>query len=76
MQADGKVRVTEDTAERFKTVDLETRKMCIRDRLYAARAARLAFIVNVVINSRKEVVYAAAGDCELAHVQGREFRCV
>ena len=46
------------------------------DMLYAARAARLAFIVNVVINSRKEVVYAAAGDCELALVQGREFRCV
>lgn len=43
------------------------------DMLYAARAARLTFIVNVVINSRKEVVFAAAGDCDLAHIRGREF---
>jgi nickel-dependent lactate racemase len=43
------------------------------DMLYAARAARLAFICNVVINSRKEVVYAVAGDVDLAHRAGRDF---
>lgn len=43
------------------------------DMLYAARTANLQFIVNVVVNSRKEVVYAVAGDCELAHEKGRNF---
>jgi nickel-dependent lactate racemase len=43
------------------------------DMLYAARAARLAFICNVVINAGKEIIYAAAGDCEAAHKQGRDF---
>ena len=41
--------------------------------LYAARTARLAFICNVVINSDKEVIYAVAGDCDLAHIEGRQF---
>jgi nickel-dependent lactate racemase len=44
-----------------------------KDMLYAARAARLDFIVNVVINSEKEVMYAAAGDCDLAHIEGCKF---
>ncbi|HEY5556455.1 nickel-dependent lactate racemase [Acetobacterium sp.] len=43
------------------------------DMLYAARVARLAFVVNVVINSEKEVIYAVAGDCDSAHIKGREF---
>ncbi|MDR2785745.1 MAG: nickel-dependent lactate racemase [Treponema sp.] len=43
------------------------------DMLYAARAARLAFICNVIINSEKEVIHAVAGDAELAHRAGREF---
>jgi nickel-dependent lactate racemase len=43
------------------------------DMLYAARAARLDFICNVVINSRKEVIYAVAGDVDLAHRAGRDF---
>ena len=43
------------------------------DMIYAARQARLAFICNVVINSRKEIIYAAAGDCDLAHRDGAEF---
>jgi len=42
------------------------------DMLYAARAAKLAFVVNVVINSKKEVIYAVAGDCDSAHIKGRE----
>ncbi|WP_115028231.1 nickel-dependent lactate racemase [Acetobacterium bakii] len=43
------------------------------DMLYAARAAKLAFIVNVVINSEKEVIYGVAGDCDSAHIKGRQF---
>jgi nickel-dependent lactate racemase len=43
------------------------------DMLYASRAAHLAFICNVVINSNKEVIYAVAGDCDLAHKDGRDF---
>ena len=43
------------------------------DMLYAARKARLDFICNVVINSAKEVIYAAAGDCDLAHRDGVAF---
>lgn len=45
------------------------------DMLYAARAARLDFVVNVVINSEKQAVYAVAGDVDLAHRVGREFLC-
>lgn len=45
------------------------------DMLYAARAAQLAFICNVVINSEKQVVYAVSGDCDQAHIAGREFLC-
>lgn len=45
------------------------------DMLYAARAARLAFICNVVINSDKEVIYAVSGDVDQAHIAGREFLC-
>ena len=44
-----------------------------RDMVYAARAAKLAFICNVVINARHEVMGAFAGDCELAHLAGVDF---
>ncbi len=44
-----------------------------RDMLFAARAAKLAFICNVVINAKKQVVGAFAGDCEQAHVAGTQF---
>jgi len=43
------------------------------DMVYACRVAHLAFICNVVINSDKEVIHAVAGDCDLAHVDGRNF---
>lgn len=43
------------------------------DMLYAARAARLDFIVNVIINSSKELMYAFAGDVDLAHRAGYEL---
>ena len=44
-----------------------------KDMLYAAAQAKLAFILNVVINSKKEVIAAFAGDSEKAHVKGCEF---
>ncbi len=44
-----------------------------RDMLWAARRAGLAFIVNVVINGRKEPIFAAAGDMEAAHAAGCRF---
>lgn len=44
-----------------------------RDMLYAAAQAKLAFILNVVINAKKEVIAAFAGDSEEAHVKGCEF---
>ena len=43
------------------------------DMVYAARAAKLAFVCNVVINADHRVVGAFAGDCETAHVAGTEF---
>jgi len=44
-----------------------------RDMIYAARAAKLAFICNVVINAQHQVVGAFAGDCEQAHLAGTAF---
>ena len=43
------------------------------DMLYAARTAHLAFICNVVLDADHKVIYAAAGDCDRAHVDGRNF---
>lgn len=43
------------------------------DMLWAAKAAKLAYIVNVVINEKKEAIYAVAGDVEEAHRKGCEF---
>jgi nickel-dependent lactate racemase len=41
-----------------------------RDMLYAAETAKLAFIVNVVINSDKRIVKAVAGHFRRAHEAG------
>ena len=43
------------------------------DMLWAAKAANLAYIVNVVINEKKEAIYAVAGDVEAAHLAGCDF---
>lgn len=43
------------------------------DMLFAAKKAGLAFIVNVVLNSDKQIIHAVAGDCELAHIAGCDF---
>lgn len=44
-----------------------------KDMMWAAREAKLAFICNVVLNAKKEIIYAVAGDLEAAHVKGCEF---
>ena len=43
------------------------------DMLWAAKAAKLRFIVNVVLNGEKKVIAAVAGDPEKAHEKGVEF---
>lgn len=40
------------------------------DMIFAAKAAGLAFILNVLIDSEKRVIAAVSGDCEAAHVEG------
>lgn len=44
-----------------------------RDMVWAVKKAKLAFIVNVVINEKKEAIYAVAGDAEAAHKAGCDF---
>jgi len=44
-----------------------------RDMLWASRAAGLRFIVNVVLNAEKKIIYATAGNPEAAHAKGCEF---
>ena len=43
------------------------------DMLWAATAAKLAYIVNVVLDSEKNVIYAVAGEPEAAHRRGTDF---
>lgn len=44
-----------------------------RDMLWAAKQAKLQFILNVVLNGEKKVIYAVAGDVETAHKKGTDF---
>ncbi|MBO5725600.1 MAG: nickel-dependent lactate racemase, partial [Clostridia bacterium] len=43
------------------------------DMLWAAKQAKLNFIVNVVLNAEKEPIFAVAGDLEQAHKKGTDF---
>jgi nickel-dependent lactate racemase len=43
------------------------------DMVYAARTAKLAFIVNVVLNGNHEIIGSFAGDMEKAHEKGCDF---
>lgn len=43
------------------------------DMVWAAKQAKLAFIVNVVLNSEKQPIFAVAGDLEKAHKKGTDF---
>lgn len=44
-----------------------------KDMVWAARKAKLTFIVNVVLNFKKEPLFAVAGDLEQAHKKGTDF---
>ncbi len=44
-----------------------------KDMVWGAKRAGLDFIVNVVLNSEKQVIYAVAGDMEKAHQSGTDF---
>ena len=43
------------------------------DMIYACKKAKLAYIVNVVINAEHQPIFAVAGDAEKAHLKGVEF---
>ena len=43
------------------------------DMLFAAKQAKLAFIINVVIDADKKIISAFAGDSEQAHLAGCQF---
>ena len=43
------------------------------DMLWAAQKANLRYIVNVVLNGEKEVIYAVAGELDAAHKKGTDF---
>lgn len=43
------------------------------DMVYAGRTAKLAYIVNVVIDENKDAIFAVAGDMEEAHKKGCDF---
>jgi len=44
-----------------------------KDMLYAAKTAGLKFIINVVLNGKREIIASFAGDLEEAHARGCEF---
>lgn len=44
-----------------------------KDMLYAAEKAKLAFILNVVIDEEKNIINAFTGDSKLAHEEGCKF---
>ena len=60
-------------ASPFARTDILEGNPIHQDMIYAARAAKLAFICNVVINAKHQVVGAFAGDCERAHLAGVAF---
>lgn len=55
-----------------RTGNLENNPMHL-DMQWAAMKADLKFIVNVVLNDKKEVIFATAGDFMQAHKKGTEF---
>ncbi len=59
-------------SDNARTGNLEGNPMH-QDMLFAAEAAGLAFILNVVIDAEKKVINAFAGHREKAHIKGTEF---
>ncbi len=44
-----------------------------QDMVFAARASGIRFILNVILNEKKEIIGAVAGDVEMAHEAGVSF---
>jgi len=44
-----------------------------RDMVFAAKAAKLAFILNVMLDADKKIIAAFAGDADAAHREGCDF---
>ena len=57
----------------FSTTGVLQHNPIHEDMVYAARAVKLAFILNVALNSEKKVIAAFAGDMEEAHAEGVAF---
>ena len=58
--------------ERSRTGILEG-NLIHEDMTWAAKAAKLVFIVNVVVDEKKEAIFAVAGDLVEAHKAGCDF---
>ncbi len=59
-------------SDKARTGNLEGNPIHI-DMLYAAKTAKLQFILNVVIDADKKIIKAFAGDLEKAHAEGTKF---
>ncbi|MDR1291524.1 MAG: nickel-dependent lactate racemase, partial [Planctomycetaceae bacterium] len=62
-------------ANKFSRAGVLEKNPIHEDMIFAAQKARLAFICNVVINNRKEIIHAVAGECGAAHSDGCGFLC-
>ncbi|MBQ9366633.1 MAG: nickel-dependent lactate racemase [Victivallales bacterium] len=60
-------------ASPFARTGIQENNPIHRDMLFAAQTARLAFIVNVIIDSQKRIVHAVTGDFRKAHESGCEW---
>jgi nickel-dependent lactate racemase len=66
-------------ASRFARTGITEGNPIHADMLWAARRVNVQYILNVVLGADKQVIYAVAGDCDAAHIAGREFlkrRCM
>nr|WP_320145313.1 nickel-dependent lactate racemase [uncultured Anaeromusa sp.] len=59
-------------SDKARTGNLEGNPIHI-DMLYAAKTAKLQFILNVVIDADKKIIKAFAGNLEKAHAEGTKF---
>ena len=60
-------------ADRYARTGILKNNPVHTDMLYAAKRAKLSYIVNVIINADHDPIYAVAGDVEEAHLKGVEF---
>ena len=66
-------RCSEFIASQYARTGASENNPIHKDMIYAAKDAKLAFILNVVIDGDEKVIHAFAGDSELAHEEGCRF---